>query len=53
MADTYAKKPKVTRFERKQSYDGRDVKRTSVVRRETPGNKGRPTRPMIPMKKGR
>lgn len=50
MADQYAKKPTVTRFTRKPTFAGRDVKRTTVVRRDVPG---RPARPMRPVRKGR
>jgi len=53
MADTYAKKPTVTRFARKKTYAGRDVKRTTVVRRNRPGlamRKGRAMKPMRAMR---
>ena len=46
MADNYSKRPSVTRFGRKKTYAGRDVKRTTVVRRNTPKEKGRKMRPM-------
>lgn len=50
MADQYSKKPTVTRFTRKATYPGRDVKRTVVTRRERPGVKAREQRPMKPMR---
>lgn len=35
------KRPKVTRFNSKKTYAGRSVKRTVVVRRNTPHERGR------------
>ena len=51
MADRYAKKPVVTRFVKKPTYAGREVKRTTVVRRNLP--KKRNLRKLRPMRKGR
>ena len=53
MADRYAKKPVVKRFQTKKTFGARTVKRTVVVRRNRPGTTGRKMRPMRPMKKGR
>lgn len=50
MADAYAKRPAVTRFGLKKTYGGRDVKRTTVVRRDLQSRK---MRQMRPMRKGR
>lgn len=44
MADKFAKRPKVQRFNQKKTYAGRTVKRTVLTRRN---------RPMLNMKKGR
>ena len=52
-ADPYAKRPKVQRFNQKETYGARTVKRTVVTRRTHPALAGRPERKMIPMKKGR
>lgn len=53
MADRYAKKPIVRRFQSKETYAGRSVKRTVLERRNRPGTQGRKMKPMKPMKKGR
>ena len=50
MADLYSKKPTVTRFKRKATYAGRDVKRAVVSRRVRPMKNGHEVRPMKPMK---
>ena len=50
--DTYAKRPKVTRFNQKKTYAGRTVKRTLVLNRARPGTKGRKMRPMKALKRG-
>ena len=50
MSDIYAKRPGVTRFTRKPTYVGRDVKRAVVSRRTHPGLIGRRPRPLKPMK---
>lgn len=41
------KRPSVTRFLRKKTYAGRDVKRTRVVRRNTLRERGRKIKPMM------
>ena len=41
MADTYSKKPSVQRFVRQKTYEGRDIKRTRVMRRNKPMTQGR------------
>ena len=53
MPNKTAKKPVVTRFTRKPTYAGRDVKRTTVVRRDRPMTKERKMVAMRPMRKGR
>lgn len=53
MADAYGKKPTVTRFVRKPTFAGRDVKKTSVVKRINPLEKGKKMKPLVAMKKGR
>ena len=50
--DIYAKKPTVKRFNRKSTYAGRDVKRTTVIRRSRPMEKGKKMKPIKAMKKG-
>jgi len=52
MSDLYAKKPTVTRFTRKKTYAGRDVKRTVVSRRARPLKSGHEMRPMKALKGG-
>ncbi len=50
MADQYSKKPTVTRFNRKKTYAGRDVKRTVVSKRGRPGIAKRAERLLRPMR---
>lgn len=51
--DKYSKRPKITRFIRKKTYAGRDVKKTRVERRERPMLNGRKMKAMRSMMRGR